>query len=69
MRGVGLRCGARAIATAAVVVALSVNATYASGHGPVFGGATPTLGKGGGSSTRRWDRAEGPGGSGELCAA
>jgi hypothetical protein len=28
-----------------VVIALSVNAAYASGHGPVFGGATLTSGK------------------------
>src|SRR5918996_5183340 len=27
---------------------------YASGHGPVFGGATPTLGKGGWSFDQAW---------------
>jgi len=30
------------------------NASHASGHGPVFGAATPTLGKGGWSFDQAW---------------
>jgi hypothetical protein len=39
---------------AAVVVALSTNTLHASGHGPVFGAATPTLGKGAWSFDQAW---------------
>jgi hypothetical protein len=39
---------------AALVVALSTNTLHASGHGPVFGGATPTLGKGAWSFDQAW---------------
>jgi hypothetical protein len=41
-------------ATAALVVAISVAPLSASGHGPVFGGATPTLGKGGWQFDTGW---------------
>src|SRR5687767_13087456 len=47
----------RAIAltiVAAVAVTLSSAIGYASGHGPVFGGATPTLGKGAWSFDQAW---------------
>jgi hypothetical protein len=39
---------------AAVVITLSTNTVHASGHGPVFGGATPTLGKGAWSFDQAW---------------
>ena len=43
------------IGTISVIVLLSaVHALYASGHGPVFGAATPTLGKGGWSFDQAW---------------
>jgi hypothetical protein len=36
------------------VTAISPSVAYASGHGPVFGGATPTLGKHGWSFDQAW---------------
>ena len=42
------------IAVLALMVAAMPQATAASGHGPVFGGATPTLGKGGWSFDQAW---------------
>jgi hypothetical protein len=39
---------------AALIFALSTSALHASGHGPVFGGATPTLGKGAWSFDQAW---------------
>ena len=39
---------------AAAVIALSTDTVRASGHGPVFGGATPTLGKGAWSFDQAW---------------
>ena len=45
----------KAIAIFALVVATTLDAGLAaSGHGPVFGGATPTLGKGGWSFDQAW---------------
>lgn len=38
----------------ALVAALSIAPLTASGHGPVFGGATPTLGKGGWQFDQAW---------------
>jgi hypothetical protein len=38
---------ARRLIAGAVIVFAASSAVFASGHGPVFGGATPTLGKGG----------------------
>jgi hypothetical protein len=38
----------------AVVLCAAPQATFASGHGPVFGGTTPTLGKGGWSLDTAW---------------
>src|SRR3982751_1512978 len=43
----------KAAAAAVFCVALSVSLS-ASGHGPVFGGATPTLGKGGWQFDQAW---------------
>jgi hypothetical protein len=40
--------------TAAIAVSLSTEPIRASGHGPVFGAATPTLGKGGWSFDQAW---------------
>jgi hypothetical protein len=37
-----------------VLTLISGNALHASGHGPVFGAATPTLGKGGWSFDQAW---------------
>jgi hypothetical protein len=42
------------VATAALAVLLSAEPMRASGHGPVFGAATPTLGKGGWSFDQAW---------------
>ena len=42
------------IAAAIVAAALSSSTVNASGHGPVFGGATPTLGKGGWQFDQAW---------------
>ena len=39
---------------AVMVVVLSTSTLHASGHGPVFGGATPTLGKGAWSFDQAW---------------
>jgi len=44
----------RVIALAVAAGVLSTPAAYASGHGPVFGGATPTLGKGGWQFDQAW---------------
>jgi hypothetical protein len=44
----------RRFALTALVTALSVASLVASGHGPVFGGATPTLGKGGWQFDQAW---------------
>jgi hypothetical protein len=43
-----------AVVAAAVAIALSAELVHASGHGPVFGAATPTLGKGGWSFDQAW---------------
>jgi hypothetical protein len=53
---------------AAAFVAASTAAAQASGHGPVFGAATPTLGKGGWSFDQAWmgQRMEGPVDSGSI---
>jgi hypothetical protein len=40
--------------TAALVLGVSIAPLSASGHGPVFGGATPTLGKGGWQFDQAW---------------
>ena len=40
--------------TLMVVAGLLPSGIHASGHGPVFGGATPTLGKGGWSFDQVW---------------
>src|SRR5215472_810789 len=39
---------------AVLMIVLSRGSLYASGHGPVFGAATPTLGKGGWSFDQAW---------------
>jgi hypothetical protein len=41
-------------AVAVVILALVSAPAYASGHGPVFGAATPTLGRGGWSVDQAW---------------
>ena len=38
----------------AAVLCAAPQATFASGHGPVFGATTPTLGKGGWSFDTAW---------------
>jgi predicted alpha/beta-hydrolase family hydrolase len=55
-----------AFAMASVV--LSATLAEASGHGPVFGAATPTLGKGGWAFDQAWmgQRMEGPADSGAI---
>jgi len=45
-----LRIGASSV----FALLVGVNASYASGHGPVFGAATPTLGKGGWAFDQAW---------------
>ena len=45
---------AKATAILALVLASFSDRLVASGHGPVFGGATPTLGKGGWSFDQAW---------------
>ena len=42
------------IAAIAVLIVSSSSSLHASGHGPVFGAATPTLGKGGWSVDQAW---------------
>ena len=44
----------RATALGLLLFVLSSRIVYASGHGPVFGAATPTLGKGGWSFDQAW---------------
>jgi hypothetical protein len=51
---VRIRRSLRAAAAALVLVVSADDPLYASGHGPVFGGATPTLGKGGWSFDQAW---------------
>jgi hypothetical protein len=53
---------------AAVAVLLSGDAVRASGHGPVFGAATPTLGKGAWQFDQAWmgSRMDGPADAGDL---
>jgi hypothetical protein len=53
---------------AAVAVLLSGGAVHASGHGPVFGAATPTLGKGAWQFDQAWmgSRMDGPADAGDL---
>ena len=43
----GIRQGVRAAAIVGLLMMEGAGSVYASGHGPVFGAATPTLGKGG----------------------
>jgi hypothetical protein len=64
---VSVRQSIRVAAIAALIAAPAAN-TYASGHGPVFGAATPTLGKGGWSFDQAWmgQVMEGPSTGGEL---
>ena len=64
----GIRLGLAAFGIGmSVAVALPVQA-HASGHGPVFGAATPTLGKGGWSFDQAWmgQVADGAGDTGSL---
>ncbi len=49
-----IRHVSRVGALAVLVVVSSSGSLYASGHGPVFGAATPTLGKGGWSLDQAW---------------
>jgi hypothetical protein len=49
-----LRRRVRLAGAAALVIGLATASLSASGHGPVFGGATPTLGKGGWSFDQAW---------------
>jgi len=59
----------RFVTTLAVIACVGVPArARASGHGPVFGGATPTLGKGGWSFDQAWmgRASEGPDGNDQL---
>ncbi len=53
---------------AAAAGALSSGVAYASGHGPVFGAATPTLGKGAWQFDQAWmgQRMDGPADAGDL---
>lgn len=53
---------------AAVAIALSGSTLHASGHGPVFGAATPTLGRGAWSFDQAWmgERTDGPVDPGDL---
>jgi hypothetical protein len=44
----------RVMAAVAVAVCLGERPAFASGHGPVFGAATPTLGRGGWSVDQAW---------------
>jgi hypothetical protein len=45
---------ARRVGAIGVMLLPATHSVYASGHGPVFGGATPTLGKGGWSFDQAW---------------
>ena len=45
---------ARRVAISTLVLVFGSSPLYASGHGPVFGAATPTLGKGGWSFDQAW---------------
>ena len=49
-----IRRVSRVGAIAVLLVVSSSDSLYASGHGPVFGAATPTLGKGGWSFDQAW---------------
>ena len=49
-----IRHVSRVGAIGVLIVVLSHGSLYASGHGPVFGAATPTLGKGGWSFDQAW---------------
>src|SRR5439155_7736601 len=47
-------CAVRYLVLAGFMLALASRNTMASGHGPVFGAATPTLGQGGWSLDQAW---------------
>ena len=60
-------CAARLVAAVALVLAGPQLAAAGSGHGPVFGGATPTLGKDGWSVDQAWmGRRDGSGGDEQM---
>ena len=55
------------VACLAAVLCALPQATFAAGHGPVFGATTPTLGKGGWSLDTAWTlRASEPEGSEQM---
>jgi len=51
---VEIRHAIRASAIGVLLLMSASGSLYASGHGPVFGAATPTLGKGGWSFDQAW---------------